>query len=349
MIKGSKSEKLARLYESRLDDGELEIVRALLISTRSVFPKADLFVVENGKNKPPVLRFGALGDGSNSVVLSISSPKYKGKVRPIVSWGGQGTTTPKAKNSRIHKLRGIKKVFGTKGTKGITLADIDSDAIERYVAFLKRYDDQLLQKCFDGSSICVLPFSDSLEVNEFGAAKTRTDDSSTATTSKRSLSGGEVEAWLEEKSELQTPLMNYLDNILSSYDVSKEEKTNVGSMDLFLSPKPQSEKSPFVVIELKAIKLEASENGGNRTKVRQSYGQLLDYSVNLRTPTEFNNIERWLVIKHIPDDCRNVLEKLTQLDSNFSVWTYNEEEKTPLVLKMGCSRSSGLLSSGTKS
>ncbi|QVK23075.1 hypothetical protein KHX94_18565 [Shewanella dokdonensis] len=119
-------------------------------------------------------------------------------------------------------------------------------------------------------------------------------------------------------------------------------------MDLFLSPKPQCEKNPFVVIELKAIKPEASENGGNRTKVRQSYGQLLDYSVNLRTPTDFNNIERWLVIKHIPDDCRNLLEKLTQLDSNFSVWTYNERDKMPLVLKLGRSKSSGLLSGGTK-
>lgn len=349
MDKGFDSTNLVTQYESKLEKSEIEVLKALLSATRSVFPKADIFVVKNSENGNPVLRFGALGKKKNRVVLSVSSPKTQGKKRPVVSWGGQGTTTPKAKSSRIHKLRGIKKVFGTKGTQGITLADIDSDAIERYVAFLKRHDDQFLQKCFDGSSICVLPFSDSLEVNELGAAKIRADDSSTATTSKRSLSGGEVEAWLEEKSELQAPLMNYLENILSSYDVSKEEKTNVGSMDLFLSPKPQSEKSPFVVIELKAIKLEASENGGNRTKVRQSYGQLLDYSVNLRTPTEFNNIERWLVIKHIPDDCRNVLEKLTQLDSNFSVWTYNEEEKTPLVLKMGCSRSSGLLSSGTKS
>lgn len=349
MIKGSKSEKLARLYESRLDDGELEIVRALLIATRSVFPKADLFVVENGKNKPPVLRFGARGDGRNSVVLSVSSPKYNGKLRPIVSWGGQGTTTPKAKNSRIHKLRGIKKVFGTKGTKGITLTDIDSDAIERYVEFLKRHDGQFLQNCFDGASVCLLSFSDSLGVSDVGTGETKSESSATAKTSIRRLSGEEIEAWLEEKSELQEPLTNYLENVLSNYNVSKEKETNVGSMDLFLSPKPQNEKSPFVVIELKAIKLEASENGGNRTKVRQSYGQLLDYSVNLRTPTEFKNIERWLVIKHIPDDCRNVLEKLTQLDSNFSVWTYNEEEKTPLVLKMGCSRSSSLLSSGTKS
>lgn len=351
MIKGSKSEKLARLYESRLDDGELEIVRALLIATRSVFPKADLFVVENGKNKPLVLRFGAKGDGSNSVVLSVSSPKYNGKVRPIVSWGGQGTTTPKAKNSKIHKLRGIKKVFGTKGTKGITLADINSDAIERYVEFLKRHDGQFLQNCFDGASVCLLSFSDSLGVRDVGTGETKSgsDDSSvTAKTSTRRPSGEEIEAWLEEKSELQEPLTNYLKNVLSSYNVSKEKKSKVGSMDLFLSPKVQTETSPVAVLELKAIKSESCENGANRTKVRHSYGQLLDYSVNLLTSTPFDCVERWLVIKSIPDDCINLLEKLTQLDSNFSVWTYNEKDEVPLVLKMGRSKSFMFLSNGTK-
>ncbi|MFB2727409.1 hypothetical protein ACE02H_08060 [Shewanella mangrovisoli] len=349
MDKGFDSTNLVTQYESKLEKSEIEVLKALLSATRSVFPKADIFVVKNSENGNPVLRFGALGKKKNRVVLSVSSPKTQGKKRPVVSWGGQGTTTPKAKNSRIHKLRGIKKVFGTKGTKGITLTDIDSDAIERYVEFLKRHDGQFLQNCFDGASVCLLSFSDSLGVSDVGTGETKSGSSATAKTSIRRLSGEEIEAWLEEKSELQEPLTNYLENVLSSYNVSKEKGTKVGTMDLFLSPKPQNEKSPFVVIELKAIKLEASENGGNRTKVRQSYGQLLDYSVNLRTPTEFKNIERWLVIKHIPDDCRNVLEKLTQLDSNFSVWTYNEEEKTPLVLKMGCSRSSSLLSSGTKS
>ncbi|QVK23074.1 hypothetical protein KHX94_18560 [Shewanella dokdonensis] len=138
--------------------------------------------------------------------------------------GWPRNNNPKAKNSRIHKLKGIKNVFGTKGTKGITLADIDVDSIERYVDFLKCHNDQFLQKCFDGASTCSLSFSDSLGVSEIGEGKTRSDDSSTATTSKRRLSGEEVEAWLEEKSELQTPLMNYLDDVLSSYDVSKEKK-----------------------------------------------------------------------------------------------------------------------------
>lgn len=214
---------LAALYESKLDSIEKDTIKALLNATWSVFPKADIFVVKNSENRNPVLRFGSMGDKQNRVALSVNSPENHGKKRPIVYWGGQGTTGSKVKNSKIHKLKGIKKVFGTKGTNGIALADIDSDAIERFVEFLKRHSDYFSTKCFDGCSSCYLSFGD-LHDSLHADAKVEADAAQAAKFASRRLSGEEIVAWLEEKSELQEPLTNYLKNVLSSYEVSRRKK-----------------------------------------------------------------------------------------------------------------------------
>ncbi|MGI2118356.1 hypothetical protein [Shewanella oncorhynchi] len=334
---------LAKQFQSQLTELELNVIKALLDVTRSFFKQSDLFVVTNKDEGKPVIRIGAerkrlKNKTNNRVVLSIGSPKNGN--RPILAWGGQGTKKPKVLKSKIYQLDGVEDVFGT--MQGIELDKIDKAAIKRYKSFLEvNRQHPLLHRYFEGSSISDLSFEDSPQGND----KDGVHSSSSPEFSTRQLSGEQVIARLDEVSLLQKPLMEYLKNhkALREHVVFKEEPTAVGNMDLFILPIKRTMKSPLAILELKAIKSEDGERGLNQTKIRHSYGQLLDYSVNLKQPVLFEKVERWLVVKHIPLECLNLLEQLTKFDSNFSVWTYNESDEVPLKRQIGKSHSFAFL------
>ncbi|MEN3158870.1 hypothetical protein ABC502_10850 [Alkalimonas sp. NCh-2] len=322
------SKELAEQFESMAEESELLVIKSLLEATRAVFHQCDLFVVTNSKKMKPVIRIGSKrshldNEVKNRVVLSIGSPR-NGK-GPVVSWGGQGTKKEKALKSKIHKLDGVENVFGT--VKGIELGDIDSSAIERYFEFLQRHEGStLLQRYFDGNSICDLSFMRLPEGNAASSPKSVV----------RKPNEGEIEAWLNEVTILQEPLVKYLkqQHAIDEYEVSSEQKSDIGRIDIMLCPKNNNSDLPLAILELKFLG-NSESNSIDRTKIRLAYGQLLDYSIQQAKQCSFSFIERWLVINHVPSDYKIFLEKLTELDSKFSVWTFNEEDKVPLKKQIG--------------
>ncbi|MCK7628768.1 hypothetical protein MZ018_14380 [Shewanella sp. JNE10-2] len=340
-----KSIKLANEFQLSLTHVELRIIKSLLDVTRRFFKHADLFVVDNQMGGKPVLRCGVEDQKTgknrlkNKVVLSVGSPK-NGK-RPMVTWGGQGTRKSKVEKSEIYQLDGIEDVFGT--MKGIALDKIDSKAIDRYRSFLKAHKhSKLIIERFSGSCITRLTFDDEAldtEGHNHGGSSRRSV--------LRKISGDDVVAWLDEQSLIQEPLIAYLKNhkYLRECIIDDQCPSNVGPMDIVI--KSFSKESTLAILELKSIRVD-NEKSANQTRVRHAYGQLLDYSVNQQDNFPLERIERWLVVNHIPKKSIKLLTELAKVDSRFSVWTYNEQDDVPLVLRIGKSDSFAFLSNGTK-
>lgn len=322
------SKELAEQFVSILDQSELSVIKSLLEVTRAIFPNCDLFVIKNSEKGKPVIRIGATRrlldkKPNNRVVLSIGSPKNGN--RPVVSWGGQGTKKAKALKSKLHQLKGVKKVFGT--VKGIELGDIDSATIQRYSEFLHQHkNSSLLQRSFGGNSICVFSFDSLPEGNTTSSPKSVV----------RKPSEGEIEAWLNEVTIMQEPLVKYLkqQHDIDEYKVSSQNKSDIGRIDILICPKRNKSHLPQAILELKFLS-NGESNSLDRNKIRLAYGQLLDYSIQQAKQCSYSFIERWLVINHVPSDYRIFLEKLIELDPKFSVWTFNEEEKVPLKRQIG--------------
>lgn len=319
---------LAEQAKSMLSEFELSVVQSLLEITRSVFPNSDLFVVKNSEKGKPVIRIGAnfrkFDDKSkNRVVLSVGPPK-NGK-GPTLSWGGQGTNRSEALESKIYKLKGVKKVFGT--MKGIELGKINSVTKKRYLEFLQKHKNEpLLLQSFNGNSICEISF-ESLSQKSI---------SSTPKSVIRKPTELEIEAWLNEITIIQKPLVSYLkkSEILHGYQVKDEEPLDIGRIDIFLCPNKKSTKLPQVLMELKFLG-NGEPNSVNRSKIRLAFGQLLDYSVHLAKQYSNNTLERWLIVNSIPSEYLDFLKKLAEIDPKFSVWTFNTQEKVPLTKHIG--------------
>lgn len=321
---------LAEEAASMLFESELSIMYTIVETTRVIFPNADLFVIKNHDKGRLVIRVGANLErknkkSNNKVILSIGLPR-NGK-RPILSWGGQGTSSPKALASKIYQLKGIKKVFGT--LKGVELGEIDSEALERYLEFLNKHrNNDLLLRGFNGNSISDLSFNKAVLLDSLPKQKPKSV--------LRKPSPDEIEAWLDEMTKIQKPLLDYLNKqkFSKSYQIVEEAQLDIGRIDIMLRPNIKSSELPQVIIELKFLEGKESKSV-NRSKIRLAFGQLLDYSFNIEKKLSESRIERWLVINHLPEECKELFENLVKVDPEFSIWTFNENDENPFIKQIG--------------
>lgn len=311
--------------EELLTKEEAVVFEKLVVTLRSVFPDVDVVVTPKIKGdwcrENLMIRLGRKPKtpaGKPKVMLSIN-PRRKDKDATVK----YGTDKRKAKTMRaLTEKDGIFSV-----DKLVHLASITDSQINIWKQFLLcQINETKFIKVVAGNgtndiALTGTVLSSSKSLND----KEQNPDAVCSTGSQDHIK------WLNEKSQLQKPLVKFLRQNLSNCQIVSETSLEERLIRPDILIKESGHTS--VILELKYLYF--SDTAGSRSKARYAYGQLLDYSFNHGIDS-FDLLERWFVVNQLPDDLRVYLENICQkVDKQFSVWIFDEKSNKKLIKVIG--------------
>jgi hypothetical protein len=310
--------------EELLTKEEAIVFEKLVVTLRSVFPDVDVIVTNLEKlwSKENLrIRLGRKSKtdgGKNRAMLSIN-PRQKGEDATVK----YGTDKRKAKTMRALTEKDV--IFSV--DKLVSLASITDSEINIWKQFLiGQRDEAKFIKIVTGTGANDIALTDAaLSSSKAHNGEEQSPDAVCATGSQDHIK------WLNEKSQLQKPLVKFLQQNLSNCQIVSETSLEEQLIRPDILIKESGHTS--VILELKYLYL--NDTAGSRSKARYAYGQLLDYSFNHGIDS-FDLLERWFVVNQLPDDLRVYLENICQkVDKQFSVWVFDEKSDKKFIKVIG--------------
>lgn len=311
--------------EELLTKEEAIVFEKLVVTLRSVFPDVDVVVTskyrEDWSKENLRIRLGRKSKTNNGkpiVMLSIN-PRRKNK-DATVKYG-----TDKRKAKIMSALTKKDTIFSV--DKLVYLASLTDSHINIWKQFLltQKNEKKFIDKV-SGEGANDITFTGS-----FLPSSKLPDDQNQKPDSVCSKGSQDHIKWLNEKSQLQGPLVEFLRQNLPNCQIVAETSLEESQIrpDILI----QESGDTSVILELKY--LYPNDTAGSRSKARYAYGQLLDYSFIHRIDS-LGLIERWFIVNQLPDDLRSYLENICQkVDKQFSVWVFDEKSDKKLIKVIG--------------